>query len=486
MPEAAPTKRGSILGLLGDASIYGVGMMLSRFVGIIITPILTRLFSVAEYGTLDMLQSGLAITIALASLYSESAMMRHYYDHQEAERRSLLFTQLATVALIGCALIALLMPASGAIASGLLRSQGQAGAVRASLWVILSSLLYQHAITVLRTTRRPRLAVACSLSVALAQFLLVLLLVVKLGLGLEGVLLARALAEGLGSVVAIAAMRAEYNPRYSWALLRRMLRFGLPMMPEVLMGVVIGYCGRFFLLGYHGSASLGLFSLAQKLSLLIALTSGALKSAWLPYAFSVSNQGQAEEIYVYVFGAYLKIMAVLLAGVFLFSRELILLLATKEYLPTAFAAGLLALTAALQGLGYIVNVGILVSGRTEYYLLASLGGGVAALVSSALLIPAWGLNGAAAAQLVTQSVMLALIYLVARKLHPIGYPVAWLGLFAAGMLLLSLINLGEGPLSGLAARLVLAGPLFVAAVLLLRRELAAIKELALGRLGVAS
>ncbi|MCL4491204.1 MAG: lipopolysaccharide biosynthesis protein [Nitrospirae bacterium] len=479
-------KQKSILELLSDTSVYGIGVVFSRFLGFIITPLLTRLFSVAEYGQVDVIQSGLSIAIAVASLYTESGVMKYYYEFGRAERRTLLSTHIMTMGIISLALVALFLPFSGLISIKLLGSARQWSTIRDSLWVIITSLLYQHVITVLRTARRPKLAVIYSLSVAGFQFLLVVLFVLKLKYGIGGIFIARALTEGLISMIMIIILRDYYSLSYSLPMLRTLLRFGLPMLPEVFTGIVIGYCSRYFLLLYHNAASLGLFSLAQKSALIIVVASAALKSAWLPYAFSISGQENAREIYSYVFSAYLKVMALLLAGLILFSRELILILSTKEYLSATLLIGLLGLTAVLQGLVYIVNIGILIAGKTRYYIFASLAASVITFALSALLIPRWGIVGAALVHLAAQLVMVEVVYKIAEHFYKIEYRFGYLVLFVIGFILLSLINLGTINID-FYFRLFLCGAAGIASYFfLLRKEIVVLKKLFLSRMGLAS
>lgn len=479
-------KHKSILGLLNDTSVYGIGMVLSRFMAFIITPIITRLFSIKEYGQLDIIMSSLSIAIAFSSLYTESALMKYYYSYERKEQRSLLFTHILTMATVSLTLIFFLLPISGFLASKLLGSASLINVIRSSLAIIITSLIYQHIITVLRTTRRAKMSIVYSLSVAVLQFLLVLLFVLEFNYGIEGIFMSRALAEGFVSAIVIFIIRDDYYPSYSLSILKNLLRFSIPLFPEILMGIIIGYSSKYFILIYHGAAPLGIFALAQKGAALVVIASAALKSAWLPYAFSISGQDKNKEIYSYVFSAYLKVMALIVASLIIFSRELILVLATKEYLSAMTIMGLLGITSALQGLVYILNTGILISGKTKYYMIASLMALVVTLVAGVVLIPVWGVTGAAMVHLAAQIVMVGMIYKIAGRLYKIDYQIGYLGLFIVGMLMLSTININGFPSIGLIFKLLLFSILGIAGFLMLRKEIEVIKKIVLGRLRFAS
>lgn len=463
-------KRSSVFGFVSDVSVYGGGMILARFLGLAITPILTRLFSPADYGQIDALQSGASIVIAVISMSMESGLMRFFNDLDCQERKSLLYTHLLVVLSLGAAIVVLLLPFSDIIASMFFGKKELGVAVSVTYGVIFSSFVYQHVITVLRTIRAPRLAVLFSLATAVAQFVCVLVFVLEMKYGLAGVLGGRFLAEIVMSLLVLAVIRNQYSGRFSVFWLKKLIRFGAPLMPETLFGIVIGYFGKFFLMSSHGVASMGMFVVGQKVSLLIVMISGAMKSAWLPYAFSISSQAESKEIFAHIFSVYLKIMAIFVVGLALFAHEITAIIAPSGYSAAALIGVLLGFAASLQGGVYIVNVGLLLAEKTRYYLLASLGCALVTVAAGFMLIPRLGLVGSAVVQVIAQLFMVVTVYNLSQKFHKINYKPLHLFVYVFGVSTI-VVMLAYFPfLNSLPMKLALSGALVVGAWFAMRKE----------------
>ena len=69
--------------LLGESAIYGLGTVISRFIGIILLPVLTRVLSQPEYGLLDLLMTISALAFVLCEFQIISGVSRAYYDSKK-------------------------------------------------------------------------------------------------------------------------------------------------------------------------------------------------------------------------------------------------------------------------------------------------------------------------------------------------------------------------------------------------------------------
>src|SRR5512138_2503803 len=70
-----------------DVVLYGLGSAALRLINFIFLPILTRIFSPAEYGTLETITSLIGIAGLIAELGLYSAAQRSFYDCAPDDRR---------------------------------------------------------------------------------------------------------------------------------------------------------------------------------------------------------------------------------------------------------------------------------------------------------------------------------------------------------------------------------------------------------------
>jgi len=130
---------------------------------------------------------------------------------------------------------------------------------------------------------------------------------------------------------------------------------------------------------------------------------------------------EAPKLYRITLNYFVMITLLFGAGLAVFARELVLLIATPAYLPGAALVSLLVLRQILPGVDYITGIGIVVSKKTIFTSLA-LGAGVLANLASNLLLTArLGIYGAAISELVGVLTNSALVVIISNRLYPISW-----------------------------------------------------------------
>jgi O-antigen/teichoic acid export membrane protein len=109
------------------------------------------------------------------------------------------------------------------------------------------------------------------------------------------------------------------------------------------------------------------------------------------------------------------------------------LLAPSEYSSGIQIVPIVLLALLVFGLSYPLNIGIMLKGRTELASLTGILAAGACLLLNALLIPRYGMLGAAWATVFAYTVFTSLMFRVSARLYPIHYPAR--PLIGAGILL---------------------------------------------------
>ena len=240
-------------------------------------------------------------------------------------------------------------------------------------------------------------------------------------------------------------------------LLRRMLRFGLPTMPAELTLYSLSFIDRILIVRLAGLAEAGLYALAIKFAQGINVLARGFQLAFPPLAYSIVDDDEARRAYSLVFTWFAAVLAFSVAGLWLFSRWIVDLLAAAEFFAAYEAIGLLATGTALYAL-YLVLVVILGrTGRTEFSLPATAAGAVVNIGLNLVLIGPLGIVGAGIALIASYLVVLGAMFVLTQRLFPVAYEWGRLGLLialtaatvAAGELLLPTEGLAGFALRGL-------------------------------------
>ena len=106
MANDSPLKR-----LLVQASHYGVTSLFTMIAGLVTFPLLTRLFSVADYGAMNLVAATLTISVAVGKVGMQHSILR-YHTEIEAGKSRYTLAQLSATTFLGMAGTALLVMSS--------------------------------------------------------------------------------------------------------------------------------------------------------------------------------------------------------------------------------------------------------------------------------------------------------------------------------------------------------------------------------------
>jgi O-antigen/teichoic acid export membrane protein len=447
--------------LASDSLIYGLSGMITRFLGVWLVPVYTRLFSPEDYGVLSLVQATVAVVATLVVLALDNSAARWYWDSEdEADRkRTVASGALCQLAVAGAAALAL-WAAADVLAARVVGRDDAGGYLRLLALTLPLGQLGGVVTNWLRMRRRAVATTLFTLGTSVVQIGATLVLVVLYRQGLRGVYVAQVLAAAVGTVAAAALLRDWVHPRHFDARrLREMLGYALPLIPTGLAFWVVAFADRYVVQRFASIGEVGLYSVGNSLAALVGLLTGAFQQAWGPFALSIHRAPDARQTYADAFLAYAVLTAVAAAGLALLAPEAIRLVATERYVGASSVVGPLALGYAMTGLTYVAATGATIMKATGPVGLAITVAAALNLGLNFLLVPAFGKVGAAVATLASQAVTPVYLFHRSQRLYAIPYR------FGAGAavyaLALAVIAAGAAlPLRGataVAAKLLLLG-----------------------------
>jgi len=259
--------------LLGNTLVFALGGLAVKAVSLVLMPLYTTALTAGEYGTAELLNSAIEIVLPLLSLGVVEALYRFSIDDDVPKDE--LFAN------------SLLVLGSGIVCTGVLCSLASAvwgmGHV-VSFFVLFCSVCVFKATTQLaRGLGHVRRFVAYGLINALAMVASTYLLLVQGRAGIEGYLWSYAIGYLVGGMAAFLGS-AEYRLlvpfRADRVLLRRMLVYSLPLVPNLLSWWLVSVSGRYAVLWGSGLAAAGLFTAASKMPSLINIVASVFQQAW--------------------------------------------------------------------------------------------------------------------------------------------------------------------------------------------------------------
>ena len=451
-----------------NLTVYGVGDVAVQIASFLLLPLYTIILSTTENGAIALLLIVEQVTRVVNRWGIDASFMRFYYDCADDRSRRELASTIFFFLLAASGSLALAAVAA-APALGRLLFGGDDFTTPLRLVFITTlfgsvSFLPFH---VLRIEGRARTYVALTFANNVATLIVKLLFVAGLRMGVLGVALADLLvAAGLALALA-PRYGALIRPVFSARQLRACLAFGLPRVPHSFAHQVIATVDRFVLSRFAPLAPLGVYNIGVSLGLGLKLFLSAFETAWAPFYFREMKSEDAPRTFrtisTYVFG----VLVLLVAGLAAVGRDLVRLMTAPTYHGAAAVVPWIGLAVGLQGIYLLTSIGLNITKRTAYYPVATGAATAAAIGASLLLIPRYGILGAAWSNVMAYAVLAAAGMALSQRFYPIHYEWGrlWRLVLAGGLAALAgrmILGPTATPLAGLLVRGTCAVAVFAA------------------------
>jgi O-antigen/teichoic acid export membrane protein len=395
--------------LLRQGSVYTLANALKIGAAALAIPVATRLLDPSDYGIVTLATTLQLLLGTVAALGLPEAVLRFFYDDREdrdAARElvaSSILVSFAVTAVIA-ALVLLLVP-SGDYRLALLF--GTALGLPTAVMASCRSLL--------RAQERPAAFVAVSLiSTVGAQALAVVGVIIRPvpATYLIGVMVAMVVA-----TVAGLAMTGTIRVRpAAGKVLRAALDYGLPTVPFTVSIFALGFADRFLIAAMDGAGAVGKYQVAFAFGFLGVVLVQSLQMAWVPITFAATDSERWRTLAQ--ISATVARLAAFCAGVLALTAAPVL----SVVVPGSYDSDLLAEVAAVAALatvGWAIFMArtqvLLWEKRTRPLAWITPGSVVLNLALVAVLLPPFGLVGAAAASVVAVLAQTVLTGVAAKR-----------------------------------------------------------------------
>ena len=198
--------------------------------------------------------------------------------------------------------------------------------------------------------------------------------------------------------------------------------YGLPFAPFALMGWLSNQSDRYVLAAYLSTAAVGQYAAAFGISSrLPQVAGGLLNDLFRPALFEAENRGdfaRGKRLLMAWLVGLTATITVLIFALFLFGDHLADLLLAKAYRPGAKESmGWIATGYGFTVLAQVIENQIFAMGSSRTLLWTKLSGGVANVALAIAIVPAYGVLGAARANVVGQLFQLLATVWAARLLQ---------------------------------------------------------------------
>jgi O-antigen/teichoic acid export membrane protein len=377
--------------------------------------LLTHYLTTYDYGVINLYSSFLAFLMPFISggiLYPLSVE----YFKRERDTYSNYFTNAQVIPLISLVLFTLLCIAFQYPLSRFLKvSPVWIWIMPATAWWIM---INETAMMITRNNNRPFQFAFFSVGKNLAEIALTMGLVIGLHWAWQGRLLSAALAPLLVGILSVYLFYRWHlvSKKIDWSNTRRIFLLCLPFVFERLSVFVMGYSDKYFIdrFDLNGTSEVGLYGLGSQLATIIFLVVISMNSAYQPYLFKKLAGGFKGKIHKTTIW-YIGACAITVALMFIAIPVIFRLFIGSKFQDAKPYAYILCSGYFMWGIFNAFQAYLIYLEKSRTILYVSLLGMLASLSLNFILVPRYGAEGAAIANIVTYSVMAITCFLFVRK-----------------------------------------------------------------------
>ena len=386
----------TLRGMFGRDSVYLVVWVLQIVAAAVATPFVTRLLGPREFGEVASATAIMQVLFVLTGCGLQVAVQRWFAgpDGRRAAARML------TLSMLVAALVTVIAMLTGDVWSGLLGFRGFGPNLQLAVVWAGSCAVTTSGLALLRCKDKLfgyALASLMQSVVAQALSLGFLVWVANSSVAfLQGQVLAQLLAVG----VALAFAPPRLLRLRDRALVREGLRFGLPLVPVALGYFVLNVADRLMIQDQLGRSAVARYQVAYNIGDLPMIVLGALTTIWLPRLFAAAED-ERQAVLVASRAALQRLLAPVMVGMSLASPIVLSLWAPPDFQPLHLmgVTAIIILSAVPFTAVQSATRDQVSRGATKPVAWSTLGAAVVNIALNLVLIPAFGISGAAVATL---------------------------------------------------------------------------------------
>ena len=382
-----------------DVGFIGIVQVLTNLGNFLLLPIITKSLGTYDYG----LWAQINITVSLISPFALMGLSMGLVRFLSSETdkkiiREAVYSILFFVTISGLLASFSLYALAGSLATFGFKDPGATYFIQAGSFMILLNVIGPVTLFYFRVSRQIKKFSYLTLFQAFGQFLFILVLL-KIGYGLLGVIAATLLVQGViisSAFLTIISQIGFVIPRFTH--IKEYLQFSLPLTPNALIRWVTDSSDRYMVTYFLGLKSVGIYSAACSFGSLIQLLVTPLQLILLPELTKLYDENKIDEVTIYMSHSLRYFLLISIPAVFGLSalaKPLLSIFTTEDFLSGWFVIPVIALSGLLAGIVQIFINTLLIVKKTKVQTYINFAAAVLNVLINLLLIPSVGIVGAA-------------------------------------------------------------------------------------------
>lgn len=409
--------------LFGNAAIYLGANIFSAGVPFVLLPILTRVLTPVDYGIVAMFGIALSIFGAFTGLSVQGAVAVRYFQLQQKELAEYVGTCVGILVVstsVAFLLVAVFgswltgvsgVPADWLLVAVVISGLQFLGNIRLSLWQVSGEAKKYGTFQITQSLLNAGVS---------------LILILIIGMTWQGRVIGQIVAIILFGIIALWWLLRDGLLRFprGWRVQSRdALKFGVPLIPHVIGGLLMVATDRFVIVRLLDVAQVGIYMVALQVGQALGLVTESFNKAYAPWLMKkLSRSTEALRVTI-VRGTYFYFILVLAAAAAfgLLAPMFLGFLVGESFRAAGEIVIYIALGFAFGGCYFMVTNYVFFESKTIFIALVTFVSGLVNIPLMFILVGHNGIAGAGQAFMLTNALSFVGTWWLAHKLHPMPW-----------------------------------------------------------------
>jgi O-antigen/teichoic acid export membrane protein len=425
--------------LAGQTAIYGTSTIVARLLNYLLVPLHTRIFAPESYGVVGEMYAYVSLLIVLLTYGMETAFFRYY--NNENNKDKVYSSILTSLSLSSVVFILFAWAFAQPIADLILHPKHSEYVVWFAMIIAFDALSTIPFAKLRAENKSKRFAyfkiLNIGINVILNLFYLLLCpYLLKHGIltnvisaiynentGVGYIFIANLIASG-ATLLFLFLSGGKTHFSFDWPLLKKMLKYALPLLIFGLAGIVNETMDRIFLkyLSPQDIAmeQVGIYTACYKISILMTIFIQGFKYAAEPFFFANAKDSNAKQVFADVMKYFVLACSLIFLGVMMYIDVVKFFVGEKYYVGLPVVPILLMANLFL-GVFYNLSIWYKLTDKTRFGAYISLFGAIITIILNLTLIPVLGFMGSAWATFICYFCMMVVSFILGQRHYYINY-----------------------------------------------------------------
>lgn len=404
---------------------YAIGSGLSLIIGLITSPIITRLISPEEYGKSSMFGVVVSVSTIILALGLDQSFVRFYYEEKEEARNKLLMKALM-ISLITSFLFSLILLEFKEKITIYLFNEYDINIIILIIINIVISIVNRYAFLVIRLHQNGKFYSYLQVVQKILTIILVLIFFLKLGDDYKVIIISGTFANIIISLIAI----KKYNKFWFKKINKKvklknstkdMLLYGIPLMCTGVISWAFQSIDKVFIKNMCDYREVGLYTSAFTIIALLNQIQTTFLNFWVPVAYEhYEKDKEDKEFFINVFNILSMVMLFISMLIIIF-KNLIIMFLGSQYREASYIVPFLIFMPLMNTVSEVTVMGIGFKKKANYHIYITTICCIFNIITNYLIIPLLGAKGAAITTGITYIIYFVLRTNIGAKFFAVNY-----------------------------------------------------------------